>query len=126
MRALVLILAIAAPAAAQTTASVPASELWERDLRAAVAACWNAAALDPEAAAAQVTVRVTFDRAARPLADSIALIGATDGNPAAAERLYQSARRAILRCGRTGYSLPPETFALWQDMEFLFDPENAP
>lgn len=123
MRALPVILALLPGAVgAQTATSVPASEFWVPGFRAAVGECWSIANLGPEAAAAQVTLAVRFDPSARPLADSIALIGSSGGNPQAVEQLYQSARRAILRCGTEGYGLPPEKFALWQRMEVQFVP----
>ena len=100
-------------------ATVPA---WQEAFRVAVAACWNTGALSPAARAARVIVAVRFDADARPEADSIALVSVEGGASAAGRELYETARRALIRCAGTGYPLPPEARADWQRMELTFDP----
>ena len=106
-----------APVAAPAT--VPA---WHEDFRRAVAACWNTGALSPEARAARVIVAARFDAQAMPEPESITLVTVEGGGTAAGREMYETARRALLRCAGDGYPLPPEARADWQRMELTFDP----
>lgn len=38
---------------------------------------------------------------------------------------FAAAKRAVLRCGRDGYSLPVEKYDQWRDIELRFDPERT-
>ena len=40
------------------------------------------------------------------------------------ELAFQAARRAILRCQETGYSLPPDKYEQWKTIEMTFNPEQ--
>lgn len=85
----------------------------------AVRACWSAG---PEAPA--VRMHVTFSADARPIAPAIRLVGAEGGgsSPAAIENSFTAGKRAILRCAKTGYPLPPAKFDLWREIEIVFNP----
>jgi len=102
-----------------TPATVPA---WHDDFRRAVAACWNTGALSPEARAARVIVAARFDAQDMPEPESITLVTVEGGGTAAGREMYETARRALLRCAGDGYPLPPEARADWQHMELTFDP----
>lgn len=41
-----------------------------------------------------------------------------------ATQAFEAARRAILRCGATGYDLPAEKYGQWRDIEMTFNPEK--
>ena len=41
-----------------------------------------------------------------------------------AEYDKEAARRAIIRCSRDGYQLPPDKYAHWRDIEMTFNPER--
>ena len=47
-----------------------------------------------------------------------------EASEAAAERVYETARRAILRCGAEGYPLPVEKYEQWREIEMTFNPER--
>jgi hypothetical protein len=38
--------------------------------------------------------------------------------------MFEVARRAIIRCGKGGYPLPPEKYAQWKELELVFDPSG--
>ena len=38
--------------------------------------------------------------------------------------LLERARRAVLRCQRGGYDLPPEKYDQWREIELTFNPEG--
>lgn len=88
-------------------------------LRVAIAACWNVGALTADGMQTRVTVAVMLDSAAVPVPESIRLIGHVGPSP---DEAYQSARRAILRCGVRGFPLPPEKQNDWRNLELNFDP----
>ncbi|MCB2116669.1 MAG: hypothetical protein KDE00_10325 [Rhodobacteraceae bacterium] len=85
----------------------------------AVRPCWTAA---PDAPAVRIHMR--FSAEARPIAPTIRLAGAegADATPVAVEEAFEAARRAILRCAKNGYPLPPSKFDLWQEVEIVFNP----
>ncbi len=97
----------------------------ERDgLRVAVSRCWSLGALSSEAMQVTITVGVQMTREGKPVSGSIKLIDSTGGTQAAATKAYEAARRAILRCGATGYDLPAEKFERWRNIEMKFNPES--
>ena len=90
--------------------------------RVAVNQCWN---VDPGSEAARVTVVVAFslDQSGRVQGD-VRQVSADGGNASAASIAFQAARRAILRCGAAGYSLPADKHDQWRDVEITFDPSG--
>ncbi|PSL19970.1 cell division and transport-associated protein TolA [Shimia abyssi] len=105
-----------------TAPSGPPLTSGEKDaLRVSVQNCW---VVDVGSRAADVTVTVGFslDRDGRVQGD-IRLINAEGGDEAAARTAFQSARRAVLRCQKTGYELPVEKYDHWRDIEITFNPD---
>ncbi|KPA20133.1 hypothetical protein shim_36310 [Shimia sp. SK013] len=95
----------------------------EKDgLRVAVQQCW---VVDVGSRAADVTVVVglELDRSGKVQGD-VRLIDATGGDDAAVRTAFQAARRAVLRCQKTGYDLPEEKYDHWKDVEITFNPEK--
>ncbi len=92
-------------------------------LRRAVQSCWNVGALSSEALAVTVTVRFALDRGARPVGD-VRMLDYSGGGSGAAQQAFETARRAILRCGAEGFPLPPEKYDDWRDVEMTFNPES--
>lgn len=93
-------------------------------LRVSVSQCWNTGTLSTQAQDTKVTVFVAMNRDGTPKGDSIRMIGFVGGNDQAARRVYETARRAILRCGARGFPLPVEKFDQWQEIEMTFNPEG--
>lgn len=90
----------------------------------AVKACWNVGALSTDALGTVVTVGVSMDQGGMPIPNSIRMIGYEGGDEAAARQAYEAGRRAIIRCARDGYPLPPEKYSQWQEVEIVFNPEK--
>ena len=93
-------------------------------MRVAVKACWNLGTVSSEAMRVTVTVRLSVGQDGTPDAASIRMAGFEGGDDAAAKRIYDTARRAIIRCGKTGFPLPPEKYETWKDLELVFDPNG--
>ena len=37
---------------------------------------------------------------------------------------FEAARRAVIRCGASGYHLPAEKYDQWREIEMTFDPSS--
>ena len=119
----------AAVAAAATSAAAPSGPPMtsgEIDgLRVAVRKCWNMGTLSTAAMAVSVTLRVNVAQSGVPDMTSIRMTGSTGGDSAAATQVYEAARRAIIRCGKDGFPLPPDKYDTWKDLELTFDPSGV-
>ena len=117
-----------AQAEASGTGSAPSGPpmtAGEKDaLRVAVQQCWNVGALSSEALRVTVTVGVEMFEDGKPNPGSIRMIGFEDGSDAAAGQAYEAARRAIIRCGSSGFQLPREKYDHWREIEMVFNPEK--
>ncbi len=105
-------------------ASGPPLTAGEKDaLRLAVRECWN---VNPSSDAARitVTVAVSMDKSGKPVASSIRLLSATAGVDTAKRSAFDAARRAILRCAKSGYKLPAKKYGQWRDIEMTFNPDK--
>jgi hypothetical protein len=70
-----------------------------------------------------VVVAFSLDQSGRVQGD-VRQVSADGGNASAASIAFQAARRAILRCGAAGYSLPADKYDQWRDVEITFDPSG--
>jgi hypothetical protein len=52
------------------------------------------------------------------------MLGFEGGSEAGARQAFEAARRAIIRCGATGFPLPPEKYDQWRSIEMVFNPER--
>lgn len=93
-------------------------------LRVAVKQCWNLGALSSEAMQVTVTVRLDVAQDGKPDAASIRMTGFDGGSEAVASQMFEVARRAIIRCGKSGFPLPAEKYDTWKDLELVFDPNG--
>ena len=114
------------PQAGQGSApSGPPLTAGEKDgLRIAVQQCWNVGALSSDALNTTVTVYVAMQENGQPESGSIRMLGYEGGTEAAAQQAFETARRAIIRCGSRGYDLPPEKYSQWREIEMIFNPDN--
>lgn len=117
----------AAVAEAQSTAPVgpPLTGGEVEGLRVAVSQCWNVGTLSSEAQDTTVTVFVAMNQDGTPQQDSIAMQSFSGGSEAAARRVFETARRAIIRCGGRGFPLPAEKYGQWQEIEMTFKPDGV-
>jgi hypothetical protein len=108
-----------------TAASGPPITSGEREaLIVAVKGCWNVGALSTDALRTIVTVGVTMSEDGKPDAGSVRMVSFEGGDETAARQAFEAGRRAILRCGRDGFPLPPEKYAQWREIEITFDPST--
>ncbi len=116
----------AAQAAAEqggSTAPVgPPMSSGEKDaMRVAVERCWNISTLSTEAQRTTVRVQVDLGQDGTPEAGSIKMSSFEGGTDASARQAFEAARRAILRCGASGFPLPPEKYDQWKELELVFN-----
>ncbi|PTE20737.1 hypothetical protein C5F48_15980 [Cereibacter changlensis JA139] len=128
--ALAQAMADAAEPAAETGGAIapsgPPMTSGEKDsLRVAVQRCWNVGALSTEALAMTVTVALSVGQDGKPDAASMRMLEFSGGSEGAARQAYEAARRAIIRCGASGFPLPPEKYEQWREMELVFNPQGA-
>ena len=128
-----LMAALAAAGAAQETPTETAAPLGspgrlsagqEDALRIAVSKCWNTGSLSSDALNVTVIVAVQMTEDAKPVAGSIRLVSSTSGTDGAGRQAFEAARRAIIRCGASGFDLPADKYATWSNIEMSFNPEK--
>jgi len=93
-------------------------------LRVAVSACWNVGSLSSDALKTTVVVSVQMNEDGKPDTGSIRMLSFSGGSAGAAEQAFGAARRAIIRCQKTGYNLPKEKYDHWREIEMTFNPEK--
>ena len=97
----------------------------EKDaLRVGVQQCWNVGSLSSEALNTTVVVSVSMTENAKPKSETIRMLSSSGGSNAAAQQAFEAARRAIIRCAKSGYDLPKDKYDHWRDIEMTFNPEN--
>ena len=107
------------------TPTGPPLSAGEKDaLRVAVSQCWNVGSLSSEALATTVVVAVSMTQDGKPVTGSIRLLSSSGGSDASARDAFGAARRAIIRCGSSGFDLPAEKYSHWRDIEMTFNPER--
>jgi hypothetical protein len=97
----------------------------EKDaLRVSVSRCWNVGSLSTAALAVTVVVEVSMTSEGKPEASSIRMLSSSGGDGGAAKQAFDAARRAIIRCGASGFDLPSDKYAHWRVIEMTFNPER--
>lgn len=89
-----------------------------------VGRCWILGALSTNAMQSKVVVRFELNRDGTPDIGSIRMTGFEGGTAAGAKKAYETARRAIIRCGKNGYNLPTDKYEQWKIVNITFNPEN--
>lgn len=114
----------AAPAQAEIASGPPMTEAEKDVLRLAVQKCWNVGSLSSAALATTVVVAMTMAQDGKPEPGSIQLLSSSGGAGDSAKQAFDAARRAIIRCGASGFDLPAEKYGQWRDIEMTFNPER--
>jgi hypothetical protein len=99
-------------------------EIERRPLRINVAQCWNVGNLNNEALNTVVVVEVKMNPDGTPIREAIRLVESFGGSRLSAEQLFESARRAIIRCGAAGFDLSTESYHNWKTILITFNPVN--
>ncbi|MEM1236115.1 MAG: energy transducer TonB [Pseudomonadota bacterium] len=112
------------PAPAQRPLGPPLTS-GERDaLRVSVSRCWNVGSLSTEALGTTVVVNVSMQPDGKPVTGTIRMVSSSGGSSDAARQAFEAARRAIIRCGASGFDLPREKYDQWEEIEMTFNPEQ--
>ncbi len=93
-------------------------------LRVAISRCWNVGSLSTEALGTTVVVAVEMEQSGRPITGSIRLVSSSGSSATGERQAFEAARRAIIRCGTSGFGLPVEKFDQWREIEMTFNPEG--
>lgn len=93
-------------------------------LRVTISRCWNVGSLSTDALGTTVVVSVEMEQSGRPITGSIRMVDFRGGSEAAARQAFEAARRAIIRCGTSGFPLPVEKYDQWREIEMTFNPEG--
>lgn len=81
---------------------------------------WNLGMPSAETLQSRITVRVCLTEQGRP--ENLILLAADGPTEDAADRLFQTARRAIMRAGMDGgLPLPPDNDDTWRVIDLAFD-----
>ena len=105
--------------------SGPPLSAGEKDaLRVAVQQCWNVGSLSSLALETTVVVAVSLTKDGKPIVSSIREVDSEGGTSASVKQAFETARRAIIRCGARGFQLPSDKYDQWKDIEMTFNPER--
>ena len=97
----------------------------EKDaMRLAVSKCWNVGSLSTDSLQTVVVVGFSLTPDGKVVGGTLRMLDATGGTEASAKQAFEAARRAILRCGGKGYTLPADKYEQWRDIEITFNPER--
>nr|WP_255732081.1 energy transducer TonB [Ruegeria sp. Ofav3-42] len=97
----------------------------EKDaMRLAVSKCWNVGSLSTDALQTVVVVGFSLAPDGKVIGGSLRMLDSSGGTATSAKQAYDAARRAILRCGAKGYTLPADKYDQWRDIEITFNPER--
>jgi hypothetical protein len=97
----------------------------EKDaLRVAVRDCWEVSSLSSLALETTVVVAVSLTQDGKPVVSSIRQVSSEGGTIASTSEAFENARRAIIRCGASGFKLPIGKYDQWKDIEMNFNPQR--
>ena len=82
--------------------------------------CWNISSLSPLALEASVTVAFSLTKDGKPFGSTIILESSEAGTDEGAQEVFESARRAIIRCGFKGFPMP-ESAGNFTNVSINFD-----
>jgi hypothetical protein len=101
------------------------AEVDEGAIAASISRYWDFPVIDAEARDSLVVVRVTFARDNKPT--DFQLIEAYGASQAGIDRLFDAARRAVMRAYLSGeLPLSPGDYETWQVMDLVFDANGIP
>ncbi len=92
----------------------------EQALVSKIARRWNPGMPSTETLQSKVTIRVCLSEAGRP--ENLILLAGDGPSKEAVDRLFETARRAILRADQDGgLPLPPDMNDTWRVLDLVFD-----
>ena len=109
--------------AKKVLSSLPITASEKDGLRLSVKKCWVVDAGN-QSANVTVTISMNMNNDGTVKYDTLVLKNSEGGSKDATKAAFEAARRAILRCQKTGYDLPKEKYERWQEIEITFDPRK--
>lgn len=114
----------APPAASGPEAGLNMSDGERTALRLSVQRCLNPGSLTPGALRTTIVVGFEMTPDRRPVVDSMRMIESFGGDENAARQAFETARRAIIRCGVDGLTVPVRKYNSWKYIRMTFNFEN--
>lgn len=107
-----------------STVEATGEELTTREMRSlsmSVGKCW---VVDLSSKSADITVTLSADMQPNGtvVVSSIRLLSFNGGSGRDVTKAFEAAKRALIRCQRSGYALPTEKYQKWRKIELTFDP----
>jgi hypothetical protein len=93
-------------------------------MRDAIAGCWNVGALSPAVLSTIVEVEIELTLDGKPVPNSIKMLGFEGGDEISAKLIFETALRAIQRCGAQGFELPRDQYDAWRRMVLIFNSDK--
>lgn len=92
-------------------------------LEPAVGECFNfgLAGQEPNILKADILVSFSLRENGKPIISSISFESFSGSDYMTASKLFDAARRAIIRCGLKGYQLPNSKYSYWKNVEARFN-----
>ena len=92
-------------------------------LEPAVGECFNfdLVGQEPDILKADILVSFSLKENGKPIISSISFDSFSGGDYMTASKLFDAARRAIIRCGLKGYQLPNSKYSYWKNVEARFN-----
>ena len=92
-------------------------------LEPAVGECFNfdLVGQEPDILKADILVSFSLKENGKPIISSISFDSFSGGDYMTASKLFDAARRAIIRCGLKGYQLPKSKYSYWKNVEARFN-----
>ena len=90
---------------------------------AAMEQCWRPGMLSTAAASSTVVVGMKMNADGTPIASTIRMIDGKGPDDTSIKRAFETAVRAVRRCGLRGFPLPSEKYAHWAEIEITFSPD---
>ena len=76
---------------------------------------------EPDILKADILVSFSLKENGKPIISSISFDSFSGGDYMTASKLFDAARRAIIRCGLKGYQLPKSKYSYWKNVEARFN-----
>jgi len=92
-------------------------------LKAKLYRCWNPPVAVREASSLVVAVRITL-LPDGSLSGEPQMVGIKEASNPLAQVAIEAAIRAVVQCAPFGDVLKPENYALWNQIDFIFDPRE--
>ena len=89
-------------------------------LKSQIVPCWNVAALDNVEDYIWTFVSFDLDRDGKVIGNEVTWQESRGGSADEAAAMFETIRRAVLRCGQAGFDLPADHYDEWREVNITF------